>query len=198
MARYPTDRRAKGFERTDKNAAYRRFMAARMAGQSQEQAVAAAKENLKGGPTEVQAQQITEKFPPATPVPENTALDPRQDETVPQTGVATDEPTPIADDPAPIAPQPEAVEAPEAQEDVLLSEKPESVGYADIPNDELEGYDIEVLRKVYIAVALETPDGRWKRPSLIKAIKFERQRKAKELARVEAAIKVKGNGRSKS
>ena len=187
MARYPVNNR--GMARTDKNEAYRRFMAARMAGQSQQQAVAAAKENLKGGPSEEQAKAITEKFPPSTSDGVgNTDTSPAQER---KSETATDAETTPVEDTAPVEAQPETVEESHAQEQEIQEEKekPEGVAYGDIPNEDLEKYDVEVLRKVFIAISLTTPDGRWGKDRLIKAIRFERRNKERELAQFAEAKK---------
>ena len=200
MARYPVNNR--GMVRTDKNEAYRRFMAARMAGQSQQQAVAHAKDFTKGGPSEQQAEQIAEKFPPAT-LKGVEVHDPRPAQEQSEE-VASDDQTPNVQDTAPVEEQSADVEAPSAQEqkpevqeaEKVEKQKPEGVAYDEIPDAELGDYDLVALRKVYIAVTLNTPDGRWSKDSLIKAIKFERRQKAKELARVAAAVKAKNNEQS--
>ena len=187
MARYPVNNR--GMARTDKNEAYRRFMAARMAGQSQQQAVAHAKDFTKGGPSEQQAEQITEKFPPPT-LKGVDVYDPRTDPEQ-KSETATDAETAPVEDTAPVEAQPEAAEESHAQEQAIQEEKekPEDVAYGDIPNEDLEKYDIEVLRKVFIAISLTTPDGRWGKDRLIKAIRFERRNKERELARFAEAKK---------
>ena len=201
MARYPVNNR--GITRTDKNEAYRRFMAARMAGQSQQQAVAHAKDFTKGGPSQEQAEQITEKFPPAT-LKGVEVHDPRQPQEQSEE-VASDDPTPNVQDTAPVEEQSADVEAesaqeqkPEVQEEAekVEKQKPEGVAYHEIPDSELDDYEIGVLRKVYIEAAVRTPDGRWGKDKLIKAIKFERRQKAQELAQVAAAVKAKNNEQS--
>lgn len=202
MARYPVNNR--GMARTDKNEAYRRFMAARMAGQSQQQAVAHSKDFTKGGPSEEQAEKIAEKFPPAT-LKGVEVHDPRPAQEQSEE-VASDDQTPNVQDTAPVKEQSAEVEAPRAQEqksevqeaDEGKKEKPQGVAYDDIPDDELADYDLLVLRKVYIAAAVNTPDGRWGKDKLINAIKFERRQKAEELARVAAAVKARNNEQSTS
>ena len=199
MARYPVNSR--GMVRTDKNEAYRRFMAARMAGQSQQQAVAHSKDFTKGGPSQEQAEQITEKFPPATPefAPQTISFGAEQ-----KSETASDDTTPNVQDTAPVEEQSADVEAESAQEqkpevqeaEKAEKQKPEGLAYHEIPDSELADYDIGVLRKVYIEAAVRTPDGRWGKDKLIKAIKFERRQKAQELAQVAAAVKAKNNEQS--